>query len=151
MPAALAHHKVNPALEIFDNIVTTGAAAWEDGFFKFKIEFFANAVVVAVYHRPEKTASGLYLPQTASGTKGEDRYQGQVGLVVTLGPLAYKNDDRRVFAENEIVEVGDWVFFNPSDGWSCMLSSVSVNDAVLLRVFTEDMIKGRTPEPDMVW
>jgi len=153
MPAALAKHTTDPATELWDSIIKTGAALLRgDGTGpEFRIEFFANSVVVAVYHRPEKTASGILLPQTASGKKGEDRYQGKVGLVVTMGPLAYRDDERRVFDRNEIVHVGDWVFFNPADGWSCMLSSVSVNDAVLLRVFTEDQIKGRVPEPDMVW
>ena len=162
MPAALAKHTVDPAQEILDSIIKTGAAdvGMNLAAFgahpryalpEFKIEFFANSVVVAVYHRPEKTASGLYLPQTASGKTGEDRYQGKVGLVVALGPLAYVDDDKRVFAKNEIVDIGDWVFFNPNDGWSCKLASLGINDSVLLRVFTEDQIKGRVPEPDMVW
>ena len=151
MPAALAKHTVDPAQEIWESIIKTGAAVYDDCTIKFKIEFFANSVVVAVYHRPEKTASGLYLPPTASGKTGEDRYQGKVGLVVALGPLAYVDDDKRVFAKNEIVDIGDWVFFNPNDGWSCKLASLGINDSVLLRVFTEDQIKGRVPEPDMVW
>ena len=43
-----------------------------------KVEIFNNQVLVAVYIRPNKTKSGLYL---SDKTTDEDRYQGKVGLL----------------------------------------------------------------------
>ena len=40
------------------------------------IEIFHNQVLVAIYIRPEKTKSGLYL---SAQTREEDKYQGKVG------------------------------------------------------------------------
>ena len=44
------------------------------------VEVFNNQVLVAVYTRPEKTKSGIYL---TSGTRDEDKIQGKVCLLYT--------------------------------------------------------------------
>ena len=46
------------------------------------VEVFGNQVLVAIYQRPNKTASGIYL---SDGVRAEDQYQGKVGLVLKLG------------------------------------------------------------------
>ena len=50
------------------------------------IEVFNNQVLVAVYIRPNKTKSGIYLTDV---TVGEDRFQGKVALVLKTGHDAF--------------------------------------------------------------
>ena len=68
-------------------------------------------VLLGVYKRPEKTASGLYL---SSKTQDEDKHQGKVGLVLKMGPIAFVTDDTHDFG-TVIPAVGDWVLFNVGD------------------------------------
>ncbi len=62
-------------------------------------------MIVAVYVRPEKTRSGLYL---ADQTRQEDIYQGTVALVLKQGPDCYRPDSKHSFS-TEWCQVGDWV------------------------------------------
>jgi co-chaperonin GroES (HSP10) len=61
----------------------------------------AELVLIATYLRPEKTQSGIFLPEKA---RGEDEYQGKVGLIIMMGPDAFKGDP-----EETKPAVGDWV------------------------------------------
>lgn len=106
-----------------------------------KVELLNNQALVAVYIRPEKTKSGLYL---SSKTVDEDRYQGKVGLLVAHGPSAFKDDDGEWFGGLEF-NLHDWLVFRPSDGWS-----INVN-GVLCRILSDTQIKGRIDAPDRVW
>ncbi len=105
-----------------------------------EIELFHNQVLLAVYIRPQRTKSGLYLTDAHTD---EDRYQSKVGLLVAKGPQAFEQDGSWFtgldFKEN------DWLVFRPSDGWS-----ITVN-GVLCRIFDDINIKGRVPHPDAVW
>jgi co-chaperonin GroES (HSP10) len=103
------------------------------------IEVFQNQVLVAVYQRPEKTKSGLFL---AKATLDEDQYQSKVGLVVLKGPQAFVDTAGWSF---EDVEIGDWIIFRPSDGWA-----TGVN-GVLCRFLVDTSVKGRVKHPDLVW
>lgn len=105
------------------------------------VELFNNNVLVAVYIRPEKTKSGLYLTHK---TIDEDRYQGKVGLLVSTGPKAFSVDSDEWFGD-VVVKHGDWLVFRPSDGWS-----INVN-GVLCRVMPDVQVKGRVSHPDKVW
>jgi co-chaperonin GroES (HSP10) len=106
-----------------------------------KINIYNNWILCAVYKRPEKTASGLYL---ADSTRKEDEYQGKVGLVVKKGPLAFVDDDKTVFAEQN-VDLGNWVVFRSSDGWA-----LNVN-GVLCRMLQDIQVRMAVPSPDMVF
>ena len=55
-------------------------------------ELFNNQVLVAVYVRPKKTKSGIYLPDA---TVDEDKIQGKVGLVIKEGPLAFGDESNQ--------------------------------------------------------
>lgn len=105
-----------------------------------EIELFHNQVLLAVYLRPQRTKSGLYL--TDSHVE-EDRFQSKVGLLVAKGPQAFEQDGNW-FTGLDFKE-GDWLVFRPSDGWS-----ITVN-GVLCRIFDDINIKGRVPHPDAVW
>jgi len=76
-------------------------------------------VLLAVYIRPEQTKGGILLPAN-QGMRKEDNYQGKVGLVLKLGPLAFRSDATHDFGE-VVPRVGDWVAINVGDTWAFQL------------------------------
>lgn len=105
------------------------------------LRVFGNRVLVGVYFRPEKMASGLYL---AGSTRGEDEYQGRVGLVLKKGPTAFVDDEATKFYGQNI-EVGDWVSFNVADGRSTKINGV------MCRLIADYLIEMAPSEPDMIY
>lgn len=105
------------------------------------IEIFHNQVLVAIYVRPEKTKSGLYL---SSQTRDEDKYQGKVGLIIKKGADAFVDDSGKWF-KGVNLDVGDWIYFRPSDGWQ-----ITVHGQ-LCRILDDTDVRGRIPQPDTVW
>lgn len=105
------------------------------------VEVFNNQLLVAVYVRPQKTKSGLYLTDK---TTEEDRYQSKVGLVLKMGASAFHDTTGEWFSDVEINE-GDWIVFRPSEGWS-----ITVNGQ-LCRMIDDINVKGRVDQPDRVW
>jgi co-chaperonin GroES (HSP10) len=106
-----------------------------------------SRILVAIYQPPvvEKTAGGIILTDTMKKDDLREYYwQGKVGLIVAKGPQAYVDDDHTKFhgASNE---VGDWVWFRPSDGMAC-----EVNE-VFCRLMSERDIIGKVPHPDCIW
>ena len=99
------------------------------------IEIFHNQVLVAIYIRPEKTKSGLYL---SAQTREEDKYQGKVGLIIKKGADAFVDESVKL-------DVGDWIYFRPSDGWQ-----ITVHGQ-LCRILDDTDVRGRIPAPDAVW
>lgn len=97
-------------------------------------------VLVALYVRPEKTAGGLVLPEAY---REEDVYQGKVGLVLKMGPLAFKHDDTHVWPERTPAE-GDWVVFRVGDAWPLVLGKVPC------RIMREGAIRMIIARPDLV-
>jgi len=106
-----------------------------------QIEIFNTQILCAVYIRPQKTKSGLYLPDS---TVAEDQHQSKVGLVVKMGADAFIDDTGKWFKDGKI-ELDDWVVFRPSDGWS-----ITVN-GVLCRILDDTNVRGRIQQPDQVW
>lgn len=72
-----------------------------------KITVALNRVLTAVYIGSEKTAGGVYKPQSAAE---EDVYQGKVALVLKCGPSAFKDDSQTSFWGLD-VRPGMWVTF----------------------------------------
>jgi co-chaperonin GroES (HSP10) len=105
------------------------------------IELFQNQVLVAVYIRPKKTKSGIYL---SDKTTDEDRYQSKVGLLVKKGPQAFDPNAEEWFHGTSF-QLNDWLVFRPSDGWS-----ITVNN-VLCRILSDTQVKARIQQPDQVW
>lgn len=123
-------HGVDPKQKLIDEIGDIS-----------NIELFNNKILVAVYIRPEKTKSGLYL---SDKYRDEDRYQGKVGLLVGMGPDAFQDDGGAWFKETSF-HMHDWLVFRPSDGWS-----ITVN-GVLCRVLSDTNVQMRIPTPDAAW
>jgi co-chaperonin GroES (HSP10) len=130
MPAMLMAHEEDPAEKLKKEVGDTS-----------KVEVFNNQLLVAVYVRPQKTKSGIYLTDK---TTEEDRFQSKVGLVIKKGPSAFNDTSGEWFNGVEINE-GDWIVFRPSDGWS-----ITVNN-VLCRMIDDVNVKGRIDQPDRVW
>lgn len=105
------------------------------------IDLFNNQVLVAVYVRPNKTKSGIYLPDA---TVAEDKIQGKVGLVIKKGPMAFVDASNQWFTDIEVNE-GDWVIFRPSDGWG-----ITVNN-LMCRILEDTAVRGKITSPDQVW
>lgn len=105
------------------------------------VEIFNNQLLVAVYIRPEKTKSGIYLTDK---NRDEDRYQGKVGLVVKKGSQAFV-DDTNAWFKDYSVDLHEWVVFRPSDGWS-----ITIN-GTLCRILDDINVRGRIQSPDCVW
>ena len=109
-------------------------------------ELMGNAILVAVYMRPKMARYGTLSLELTDPTRKEDEYQGKVGLVIALGPMAYVDDELTQF-HGQRVKVGDWVVFRPSEGWSVTLT----RNQVPCRMLTEGNIRMKIPSPDMVW
>lgn len=130
MPPMIMQHEVDPAEKLRKEIGDIS-----------KVEIFNNQILVAVYIRPQKTKSGIYL---SDKTVDEDRHQSKVGLVIKKGPTAFVDDSDTWFKDIEINE-GDWVIFRPSDGWQ-----ITVNN-VLCRMLEDTVVRGKVNQPDTVW
>jgi co-chaperonin GroES (HSP10) len=130
MPFMIMDHAVDPKQKLLEDIGDLS-----------NVEIFNNQILVAVYIRPNKTKSGIYL---SDQSREEDKVQGKVGLVVKKGPSAFVDDGNEWFKDIS-VEVNDWVVFRPSDGWS-----ITVNN-VLCRMIDDTAIRGKVDAPDRVW
>ena len=130
MPYMIMDHADDPAKTILDEI----------GDFS-DVQVFNNQVLVAVYIRPQKTKSGIFL---SDKTVDEDKYQSKVGLVLKKGPQAFSDESGSWFKDMDIKE-GDWVIHRPSDGWS-----ITVNN-VLCRMLDDVNVRGSVGHPDHVW
>ena len=130
MPQMAMKHEVDPKQDLLKQIGDIS-----------KFEIFNNQVLCAIYLRPEKTQGGIIITKQS---RDEDKIQGKVGLVVKMGNSAFV-DDTNTWFKGINVEVGDWVVFRATDGWS-----ITVN-GVLFRIVDDIDIRGRASHPDQVW
>ncbi len=107
-----------------------------------------SRILVAIYQPPmvRKTGGGIILTDAMS-EEDYDEYvwQGKVGVIVAMGEKAYVDDETTKFngLKNEI---GDWVWFMPSDGQGC-----EVNEVPCRKFDSERFLNGKLPHPDYVW
>lgn len=104
------------------------------------IEPMADQIIVGVYERPEKTAGGIFLSQTY---RAEDRFQGIVGLVLKMGPIAFTEDETHRFGGVK-PKVGDFVIFNVGETWSFLLGKRKC------RMLFDVNVRGIVTKPDVV-
>lgn len=128
--AMVMEHAVDPRADLFKKIGNLD-----------EIKIYNNWLLLAVYKRPEKTKGNVFLPDTV---RKEDEYQGKVGLLVKKGPLAFVDDANTSFA-GQSAEVGDWIAFRVSDGWS-----LEVN-GVLCRMIQDTQVRLGGPTPDFAF
>lgn len=113
------------------------------------VEVFGSDILVAIYKRPNKTKSGIFL---ADSTLAEDKWQGKAALVLKMGPTAYLDEDGNKFRD---IKEGDWVVARASDGWACTLNTlktgVSREDAVDCRIISDIAVRMRVKDPDSIY
>jgi hypothetical protein len=128
MPNVAMLHEKDPKQEILDKL----------GNVLDDYEILNNEVLVATYLRPEKTASGFYLPKK---TLEEDLFQSKCGLVLKIGPSC---DFPTVK-----IQVHDWVVLRPADAWACEI--LTGKDPVHCRLLYDKHIRARITNPGLVW
>ena len=130
MPPMKMTHAVDPKQDLIEKLGVLS-----------EIEVFNNNIMVAIYIRPSKTKSGIFL---TDDTTEQDKYQGKVGLIVKMGNSAFEDETGRWFKGVQ-VKVGDWVVFRPSDGWSIAYNGQPC------RIMDDVVIRGRVKHPDAIW
>jgi len=130
MPPRMMEHAEDPKVVLKEQIGNI------DSF-----EIYNNQILIAIYIRPEKTKSGIYL---TDGQRSEDQYQSKIGLVLKKGPAAFEGDDSLWFKDMSI-ELNDWIVFRPSEGWP-----ITVN-GVLCRMLDDTSVRGKIDVPDKIW
>lgn len=101
-----------------------------------KLRLFNDEVLLATYITPEKTSGGIIMPQRRID---ESRYQGKVGLVLKLGPTAFKYDGAFPY-EGYVPQVGEYVMCFASDPREVGIRGVSckIVKSQLCRMWVDD-------------
>lgn len=116
---------------------------------------FHNLVLVATYIAPPKTFKNergeevtFHLSDNAIA---EDRFQGKVGLVLKVGPLAFRDDDATKFGSVS-VSPGDWVIYRPSDGSEIFIRDRrKSNSGLSCRLVEDTFIRGQVTDPSLIY
>ena len=109
-------------IEIDDN----GAAMKQEIFDSFHgaldgVDVHKALVLVKIFERDRMAKGSKIL--TPEATRKEDVYQGRVGLVLRVGPLAFTNSKDVDFGGKK-AEVGDWVWFSPANSTRLKINGV---------------------------
>jgi len=102
---------------------------------------FHSQVLVAQYIRPAKTKGGIFMPDKIIE---EDRFQGNVFLVVAMGKGAFKDDNIAKFNGDKL-KVGDWVMAIPADGNALFINEVPC------RIFSDTRILMKVEDPEIYY
>jgi co-chaperonin GroES (HSP10) len=105
------------------------------------IEVHGNQLLIGIYIKPERTAGGLYLTDK---TRDEDKWQGKVGVVLAKGPAAFIDDGQITFHDQN-AEVGDWVVYRVSDGFSLDIAEVHC------RLIEDVQVRMVIPTPTIIY
>jgi co-chaperonin GroES (HSP10) len=126
-----------------------------------------NRVLVATYVRPNITAGGIILTDR---TSDEDRWQGKVGLVLRVGPIAFDFDEvieyidhlraddavtyeaarAKAHLELGIPQVGDWVAYRGSETWETGIE-VARSTFASCRFIFDDAIVAKVENPSVIY
>lgn len=103
-----------------------------------EIEVFNNQVLIGVYQRAEgsKTKSGIIISHK---TTDEDQFQSKMGIILKIGPKAFK-DDKGFWFQDVTFSVGDWVSFRANDGLAMKLVSFEPKREQLCRLMVDTSI-----------
>jgi len=104
-------------------------------------------LLVVGYIRPEKTRGGII---RIDKSLAEDRFQGKVGLVLKLGPLCFQDDRVNLF-DGFKAEVGDWVLYNPSDGFENFHVADNGRDGCPVRWLVDTSVFAKVRDPARIY
>ncbi len=96
-------------------------------------------VLLATYIPPRKSKGGIIFTDKELQ---ESIYQGQVGLVIAKGPMAFKDDGESTFNGQDIA-IGEWVVFRGGG------PRVQIN-GVNCRIMDDTQIEMVVTDPDFV-
>lgn len=108
-----------------------------------------DLVLVATYIEPEMSAGGIFYTDKRVE---ESRYQGKIGLVLKLGPTAFKYDGAFPY-EGDIPKVGEWVQFSPTSAREFFLGGPGGkgNSGISCRHISSELIDAIIADPQKVW
>lgn len=96
-----------------------------------------NRVLVATYVSRQVSRGGIIFTDKR---KDASRFEGKVGLVVAIGPGAFKYDGAFPW-EGPKPQIGDWIWYRASDAPERWIKDVSC------RTIEDDRIEGITDDP----
>lgn len=103
---------------------------------------FGPQILVATYFRPAITAGGIHLsPKTLQ----EDQFQGKIGLVLAMGPTAFKETGNIDFG-GLTCKVGDWIVYSPHDGLQMAIHGKDNH----CRLIDDVQVRMTVPNPDFL-
>lgn len=102
-----------------------------------KMKLMRNRVLVASFVASVRTRGGIIRPQK---TMDEDRYQGKVGLVLKMGPIAFRFDEDP--ERKHAPKIGDWVLFRTAD-----THEVGIGQGAPCRFIYDDLVQSIIENP----
>lgn len=106
-----------------------------------ELKVLHSQVLVMGYVPPSISKGGIIL--TDKSTE-EERFQGNVGLVVALGGGAFKDDNIAQF-NGDSLQIGDWVMYVAADGISMFIREVPC------RLFSDTRILMKVTSPEIYY
>ena len=106
-----------------------------------KLTVLHSQVLVAGYIAGARSKGGIiFTDQTVE----EDRWQGNIGLVIALGKGAFKDDAVAKFHGDKL-KLGDWVMYLPADGVALFINQVPC------RLFQDTRILMKVDNPEIYY
>ena len=106
-----------------------------------KLTVLHSQVLVAGYIATARSKGGIIFTDK---TVEEDRWQGNIGLVIALGKGAFKDDGVAQFHGDKL-KIGDWVMYLPADGTSLFINQVPC------RLFQDTRILMKVDNPEVFY
>ena len=100
-----------------------------------------SQVLVAGYIKSARSKGGIIFTDKAVE---EDRWQGNIGLVIAMGKGAFKDDAVAQFHGDKL-KIGDWVMYVPADGVSLFINQVPC------RLFQDTRILMKVTNPEIYY
>ena len=100
-----------------------------------------SQVLVAGYIPSSRTKGGII---KIDKTIEEDRWQGNIGLVIGLGKGAFKDDSVAQFHGDKL-KIGEWVMYLPADGIAMYINQVPC------RLFQDSRILMKVTNPEIYY
>ncbi len=100
-----------------------------------------SQVLVAGYIPSSRTKGGII---KIDKTIEEDRWQGNIGLVLAMGKGAFKDDGVAQFHGDKL-KIGEWVMYLPADGLSLFINQVPC------RLFQDTRILMKVTNPEIYY
>ena len=120
-----------------------------------QFEPFHNLILIATWVTPPKMMKGpdgtMVKFLLSDKTQQEDRFQGKVGLVLKVGPTAFKGKTPESFG-GVTVKPGDWVMYKPSDAHEFYFVDKKHSlDGASARLIEDTLVMGRVADPESIF